>query len=220
MKSVVIVGAGGFGREVLEILKDQNRASRTWDILGFIDENKALLGETLNGYPVLGGLGWLKGHANQDLACVCAIGKCETRKEVVRKLEETGAGFVNVVHPSVLMSDSVKLGRGVVICAGSILTVNIEIADHVHINLNSTVGHDAVIGPYCTLSPAVNVNGHNRLGEGVFIGTGAVFAQEVSVGAWATVGAGSVVLRDIPANVLAAGVPAKVVRTKPQFALR
>jgi len=214
VKSVVIVGAGGFGREVLEIFKDQNRISRSWNILGFVDENKQLQEKTLNGYPVLGGLDWLREHNNPTLGCVVAIGTCETRKQVVERLQEIGVNFYDAIHPSVIMSDSVKMGTDVIICAGSILTVNIKIGDHVHINLNSTIGHDAVIGSYCTINPIVAINGNNHLGEGVYVGTGATFIQEVSIGSWSTIGAGAVVIGDIPEKVTAVGVPAKVVKSK------
>lgn len=214
MKSVVIVGAGGFGREVLEIFKAQNRISMTWDIMGFIDENKNLHRKVMNGYPVLGGLEWLKEHNNSNLGCVCAIGTCEIRKRVVEKLMKIGVNFYNAIHPSVIMSEFIELGQDVIICAGSILTVNISIGDHVHIDTNCTIAHDAVIGSYCRLNPGVKINGNNRLDEGVYVGTGATFVQEISIGSWSTIGAGAVVIEDIPERVVAAGVPAKVVKRK------
>jgi sugar O-acyltransferase (sialic acid O-acetyltransferase NeuD family) len=214
VKSVVIVGAGGFGREVLEILKEHNRISKAWNILGFIDENKELYGKMLNGYRVLGGLNWLRKHNNDNLGCVCAISTCETRKRVVEKLHEIGVSFYNAVHPSVIMSEFVELGQDVIICAGVILTVDIKIGDHVHINLNCTIGHDVVIERYCTINPMVAINGNDHLGEGVYVGSGATFVQQVSVGSWTTIGAGAVVIEDILAKVVAVGVPAKVVKNK------
>lgn len=214
MKSVVIVGAGGFGREVLEIFKAQNKISKTWDILGFIDEDKQLHGKIMNGYPVLGGLDWLREHNNNNLGCVCAIGTCETRKQVVEKLQEIGVNFHNAIHPSVIMSDFVELGKDVIICAGSILTVNIKIGDHVHIDTNCTIAHDAVIGSYCRLNPGVKMNGNNHLAEGVYVGTGATFIQGISVGSWSTIGAGAVVIKYVPEKVVAVGVPATVIERK------
>lgn len=212
MKSVVIVGAGGFGREVLEIFKDQNKISRTWQILGFIDENKELHGKTVDGYTVLGGLDWLRKHNSSGLGCVCAIGNSETRKRVVGDLGGIGVNFYNAIHPSVIMSELVKLGKDVIICAGCILTVNISIGDHVHINLNCTIGHDAAIGSYCTINPLVAISGNDKLGEGVYVGTGAVLIHQISVGNWVTIGAGAAVIEDVPGKVVAVGVPAKVVK--------
>lgn len=214
LKSVVIVGAGGFGREVLEILKDCNKISKTLHILGFIDENDHLHGKIINNYPVLGGLDWIIEHNSKDLACVCAVGACETRKQVVEKLEKTGVDFYNAIHPSVIIKDFVELGRDVVINAGSILAVNSKIGDHVHINFNSTIGHDAVIGNYCTIGPMVIITGYNSLDEGVYVGAGAAFIQDVSVGSWSTIGAGAAVVEDIPEKVVAVGVPAKVIKKK------
>ena len=214
VKSVVVVGAGGFGREVLEIFKDHNRVSKTWNILGFIDENKELHGKMVNGYPVLGGLDWLRRNNSNDLGCVCAIGTCETRKRVVERLHEIGVSFYNAIHSSVIMSEFVDLGQGVIICAGSILTVDIKIGDHVHIDTNCTIAHDAVIESYCRLNPGVKINGNNHLGEGVYVGSGTTFVQQVSVGSWSIIGAGAVVIEDIPEKVVAVGVPAKVVKSK------
>jgi sugar O-acyltransferase (sialic acid O-acetyltransferase NeuD family) len=216
VNSVVVVGAGGFGREVMEIFKDRNRVSKTWDILGFIDENKELHGKMVNGYPVLGGLDWLRRHNSSDLGCVCAIGTCETRKRVVKGLHRIGVNFYNAIHPSVIMSEFVELGTDVIICAGSILTVNIKIGDHVHIDTNCTIAHDAVIGSYCRLGPGVRINGKNLLGEGVYVGTGATLVQQISVGSWSTIGAGAAVTVDIPEKVTAVGVPAKVIKSKDQ----
>lgn len=207
---MVIVGAGGFGREVLEIFKDQNTVSKVWEILGFVDENETLHGKILNGYKVLGGLDWLRQYNNDRLGCVCAIGTCEARKQVVERLEEIGISFYTAIHPSVIMSEFVDLGQDVIICAGSILTVNIKIGDHVHIDTNCTIAHDAMIGNYCRLGPGVKINGENRLGEGVYIGTSATLIQQISVGNWSTIGAGAVVIDNIPKNVVAAGVPARI----------
>lgn len=215
MKSVVIIGAGGFGMEVLEIFKAQNAVSEVWNILGFIDDNRELHNKILNGYPVLGGLEWLKINNKDNMGCVCAIGSCETRKKVAEKLHKMGVDFYNAIHPSVIMSGFVELGHDVIICAGSILTVNIRIEDHVHINLNCTVGHDVTIGKYCTISPIVAISGRDHFGEGIFVGTGASFLHGVSVGSWSTIGAGAVVTDDIPENVVAVGVPARVIKTKP-----
>lgn len=117
MKSVVIVSAGGFGREVVEIFKAQNNITKTWDILGFVDEDKQLHGKILNGYPVLGGLDWLREHNNSNLGCVCAIGTCETRKQVVEKLVAIGVKFHNAIHPSVIMSEFVELGHDVIMAS-------------------------------------------------------------------------------------------------------
>jgi len=214
MKSVVIVGAGGFGREVLQIFKDQNKISQTWNMLGFVDENKELHGKVVNGYPVLGGLNWLKEHKNDDLGCVVAIFSCEARKRVAEKLEKAGVNFYNAIHPSVRVRDPVELGYDVIVQVGSLLSVDIKIGNHVQMNTYTTIGHDAIIGDYCTIGPSANVNGDVRLGDGAYIACHAVVLQGISVGNWSTVGAGAVVIEDIPEKVVAVGVPAKVVKRR------
>jgi serine acetyltransferase len=88
--------------------------------------------------------------------------------------------------------------------------VNIKIGNHVIINLNCTIGHDTIIEDYCSIMPTVIINGNNHLSEGVYVGTGTTFIHQISVGAWTTIGAGAVVVNNIPGNVLALGVPAKV----------
>ena len=214
VNSVVIIGAGGFGREVLEIFKAQNRISATWNILGFIDDNKKLHGKVTNGYPVLGGLEWLKEHNNTNLGCVCAIGTCETRKQVVDRLQEISVNYCNAIHPSVIMSEFVELGHDVIISAGSVLMVNIKIGNHVHIDTNCTIAHDTVMKDYCRIAPGVIISGDDHLGEGVYVGTGATFIQGVSVGSWSTIGAGTLVIKDMPGNAIVVGVPAKVIKRK------
>jgi sugar O-acyltransferase (sialic acid O-acetyltransferase NeuD family) len=212
IRPVVIIGAGGLGREVLEILKARNRIVPEYEILGFIDDNKETHGKAINGYRSLGGLDWLKGQKGDGLGCICAIGACATRKKVVQKLQEMDLDFFKAIHPSVVMGDFIELGRGVIIGAGSVLTVNIRIEDHVFVNKSCSIGHDVTIGRYCSINTMTTVSGGSRLQEGVYIGAGATLVQEVSVGSWATIGAGAAVIDDIPGGVVAVGVPARPIR--------
>ena len=148
----------------------------------------------------------------EKIKCVVAIGDPKIKKLVVDKLEPKMIKYANAIHPSVIMSEYVELGKDVIICAGTILTVNIKIGNHVNININSTVGHDSVIEDYCSIMPTATINGNNHLSEGVYVGTGSTFIHQVSIGRWTTIGAGTVVFRDVPENVVAIGVPAKVVK--------
>ena len=212
MKKVVVVGAGGFGREVIEIFKDENKIRKKWDILGFVDDDLAIHGERINGFPVIGGVDWLIENNTKEIGCVIAIGNPKAKKIIADKLENNKINFINAIHPSAVMSEYVKLGKDVIICAGVILTVNIRIGNHVIININSTIGHDAIIKDYCSIMPTVNISGNNHLHKGVYVGTGATVIHQVSVGMWTTLGAGATVVNDIPENVVAVGVPAKVIR--------
>jgi sugar O-acyltransferase (sialic acid O-acetyltransferase NeuD family) len=212
MQNIVILGAGGFGREVLDIIIAQNKVSKRWKMLGFVDENRELKGKVLNGYPVLGSFDWFSKIDLKEIRVVCAIGDNISKKKVVEKAKGVGLRFANVVHPSVIMTEFVTLGEGVIICAGCILTNQITIGNHVIINLDVTIGHDSIIEDFCTLSPGVHISGRNKIGEGANVGTGAVTIQGITIGRWSIIGAGAVVAQDIPDKVVAVGVPAKPIK--------
>jgi sugar O-acyltransferase (sialic acid O-acetyltransferase NeuD family) len=212
LTEVVIVGAGGFAREVVQIFKAQNDIRKSWEILGFIDDNKKLHGRMLNNYPVLGGLEWFNKRNNKEIGCVIAIGDCGIRKQIAERLEKIDIHFYNAVHPSVTFWEPVALGYDVILQAGGLLSVNTKIGNHTQLNTNVTIGHDAIIGEYCTISPRVDISGNGRLGEGVYFGCHGVLLQDVTVGSWSVIGAGAVVTENIPDSTLAVGVPARVVR--------
>ncbi len=214
MEKVVVIGAGGFGRETLEVLKDMNKVYRKWDILGFIDDNPAIHGTTVNKMPVLGGIDWLIANHAGEIGCVIGMGDPEVKRKIVAKLKPAGVRFVNAIHPSVIMSEFVEMGEDVIICAGCILTVNIKMGSHIIVNLNCTIGHDTVIEDFCSIQPTVKINGRNILREGVYVGTGATFIHNVGVGEWTTIGAGACVVKDLPDHVTAVGVPANKIWKK------
>src|SRR5579872_4718544 len=124
---IVIVGASGFGREVLWTLQDCNRESKKYEIMGFIDDNKSLLNKVINGFPVIGDLQWFSTKPARNVQCVVAIGEPKIRFKIVKELEKLDAIFATIVHPSVILSKFVEIGKGSIIQAGCILTVNIKI---------------------------------------------------------------------------------------------
>ena len=210
---VVILGAGGFGREVLWLLRSLDKESL--EILGFIDEDTKLHGKTLSDLPVLGGFEYLleMQKAKNNLSAVCAVGEPALKRGLVSKARAVEiSNFLVAIHPTCQLSRFVEVGEGAVLAANSIITTQVTLNTFVTINLGCTIGHDVVIGDYVTLAPGVHVSGHVILGEGVKIGTGAVILPGVTVGAWSIIGAGAVVTRDIPANVTAVGVPARVIK--------
>lgn len=213
LKKVVIVGAGGLGRGVLELFKDLNMVSKEWDILGFVDDTASLQGKEVNKMPVLGGVDWLIENKD-DVGCVVAIGNPQFKRKVVEKLELNDVIFYNAIHPSVIRSEFVTLGKGVIITAGVVVNVNTIIDDHVCVHFNSTIGHDAVIEKYCSIMPNVTISGNDNVGKYSYIGAGATIIERVKIGVNSTIGAGAVVINDIPDNVVAVGVPAKVIKNK------
>jgi sugar O-acyltransferase (sialic acid O-acetyltransferase NeuD family) len=211
VKDVLIIGAGGFAREVAWLIEDINYKNESWNLIGYLDENLNNKGHLLNGYEVLGDFNDFKEH-NKEIYYVCAVGDTSIRKELSKKAENIGLKPATLVHPSVIISKYVKIGEGTMICASSIITVNVEIGKHVIINLDCTIGHDVVIADYVTILPSVNISGAVLLEEGSNLGTGTAIIQGKKVGANSIIGAGSVVVKDIPENCTAVGVPAKVVK--------
>jgi len=209
MKDVVIIGAGGFGREVAWLIEDINKIKPQWNIRGFVDENLDLKGKLIDGYKVLGDIEWLK---DQDLYAVCAIGDPIVKKNIVNRLKGSRIKYPVLIHPNVIKSNSVEIGEGSIICAGNILTVNIKIGKHVIINLDCTIGHDAEIKDYSTILPSVNISGYVIVEQCVSIGTGSAIIQGIKIGSNTVIGAGAVVVKDLPANCTAVGIPAKPIK--------
>lgn len=210
MKDLYIIGAGGFGREVAWLVERINAVEPTWNLKGFIDDNETLWGTTEDEYPVLGGSSYLLKKKNAY--AVCAVGSAATRKRIVEKIEAGNIKFATLIDPSVLYSKRVKIGDGTVICAGTILTVDIEIGRHVIINLDCTLGHDVQIGDFVTMYPSVNVSGNTVLGECVELGTGMQIIQGKKIAPQTIVGAGSVVVREIEESGTYVGCPAKKIK--------
>jgi sugar O-acyltransferase (sialic acid O-acetyltransferase NeuD family) len=213
IKELVIIGAGGFGREASLLVEDINQAngSDKWNLLGFIDEDQAFWGETFRGYPVLGG--WeVLAELPRDTKVICVVGDPAAKRELAKKALAGGRDFANLIHPEVKLAGDVEVGRGVLINKGCLLTTKIYIGEHVSVNPGCGIGHDAVIGDLSTLMWRVNISGNVRIGEGCLLGTGATVLQGLSVGAGTVIGAGAVVTKDIPGNCTAVGVPAQVIK--------
>ncbi len=207
MKPLIIVGAGGFGRETAALVEDINRERPTWELLGFVDDDASLHGTEPLGYPVLGGLDRLV--RLRDAHYVLAVGAPGARRLMARRLEGAPARPATLIHPAAAVHRTTVLGPGAIVCRGVTLTVDVRAGRHVLLNLHGTVGHDAALGDFTTAHPGVHVSGHARTGAGVELGTGCVLLPGVTVGEGTRVGAGAVVTRDLPAHCTAVGVPAR-----------
>ena len=211
MKDIVIYGSGGFAREVVHLIKQINAKRKEWNILGFLDDNEANIGRIINEIPVLGSAEWLKGKDNVNV--VLGIGSPNVKKAIIQKLfNYSYIQYPNLVHPSVEISRFNKLGQGNIICEGSILTTNIILTNFVTINLNCTIGHDVHIKNFTTVLPNSSISGNVVLEECVDFGTNATIIQGITIGKNTIVGAGAVVVKDLPANCTAVGAPAKPIK--------
>jgi len=212
MTDIYIIGAGGFGREVVWLIQRINEVKPTWNIKGFIDDDNSLWGRSEDAYPVLGGCQYLLEKAEiTEVYAVCAVGTAKVRKLIVEKLADR-VKFATVIDPSVIFSKRVKIGAGCIICARTIITVDIKIGDHVIINLGCTIGHDDIIHDFVTIYPGVNVSGNVEIGECSELGTGMQIIQGKKIGIGCIIGAGAVVVKDIPDKCTAVGSPAKPIK--------
>lgn len=209
-KNLIIIGASGFGREVAWLVERINAISLNWELLGFIDDNEKIQGQIINGYPVIGKTGDV-GKYNESYF-VCAVGSAKIREKIINKTKRVNPQikYATLVDPSVLMSEIIEIGEGTIICAGSILTTNIKIGNHVHINLDCTIGHDAILKDYVTLYPSVNISGNVKIGNQVELGTGSKVIQGIKIGEKTLVGAGSTIIRDFQGNGTLVGNPGRV----------
>jgi sugar O-acyltransferase (sialic acid O-acetyltransferase NeuD family) len=211
MKKIAIIGAGGFGREIKILIDQINAIDKKFVFVGFYDDEKEK-GTLINGFPILGKVLDLN-LITENLSIALALGNPIYKKNVVKKITNSFINYETLIHPNVLMgNDEVEIGKGVIICAGNIITCNIIIKDYVTLNLACTIGHDSILEDFVSLMPGTNVSGDVVLEEGVYVGTGAKIINQVSIGKNSVIGAGSVVSKSLPENCTAVGVPAKPIK--------
>lgn len=210
MEKIAIIGAGGFAREILTLINDINRQNPKYDFVGFVDEEKS---QTIHGYPVIGNDDEVN-KTKEPLSVVFAVGEPNLKERIRNKYTNPLISFPTLIHPSVLIADpdSISIGKGCIICAGCIITTDVELHNFVTLNLQCTVGHDTVISDYSSFMPSVNISGEVKVDRNVYVGTGAKIINQVEIGEHTIVGAGAVVAKSLPAKCTAVGVPAKPIK--------
>lgn len=202
---VLIVGAGGHGAVVLDIL----RAAGRYEPAGFIDADPALAGGKIGGVPVLGPLNLLPKLRSQFAGAIVAIGDNRVRRGYAAKLA-AGVELINAIHPSAVVSSTATLGQNVVVAAGAIVGTGAKVGDSALLNTGCLIDHECEIGEAAHVGPGVKLAGRVRVGAGALVGIGACVLPCLHVGDEATIGAGAVVLRDVDRGTTVVGVPARV----------
>lgn len=203
MSGILILGAGGHAKVVADILMCQGR-----HVIGFLDDNPALWDTSSLGLPILGRIDAYAEYSPDGL--IIGIGRNRIRQAVAERLGlEAEKLWTNAIHPGAIIAPSVQLGKGIAIMAGAVINPEATIGDHAIINTGATVDHDCGIGAFCHIAPGVHLAGNVRIGEGTLVGIGCAAIPGCAVGDWSTIGAGAVIVQDIPGSVTAMGTPAR-----------
>ncbi|MFG1879938.1 acetyltransferase [Sphaerisporangium sp. NPDC049003] len=213
MAPLLIVGAGGFARETAQAVHAVNDVSPTWELLGFLDDDPRRHGTVVDGVPVLGGSG--EALERDDARIVVCTGNSRdyaSRARIVARLGLPPERYATLVHPGASVSRSCAIGPGSVVLAQVVLTASVTVGAHVSVMPHVTLTHDDVVGDYATVAAGARLAGGVHVGRGAYVGSGALVRETLTIGSYALVGMGSVVLQDIPAHEIWAGVPARFIR--------
>ncbi len=207
---ILILGAGGHGRVVLDILSLAPRRR----VVGFLDNNPAIAGRRIDGIPVYGPIDDLQRVAGElDISgVVVAIGDNGTRRELTRRVRASGVALVNAIHPAATLASTVLLGKNVVIAAGAVICDRCQVGDSVILNTGCIVDYQTMVGEGSHVCPGVRIAGRVKVESGAFVGVGATVVPNVTLGCECIVGAGAVVISDVPALATVVGVPAQPIK--------
>ena len=203
-RSAYVIGAGGHGKVVIRLLQDLG-----YTVAAVFDDDPRRWERPLLGIPVLGPVARIADH--RRLPAVVAVGDNAARRRIV---DWYPLEWLTAVHPLAMVDPSVRVGRGTVVLARAVVQVDSRLGEHVIINTAASVDHDCQVGDYAHLAPGVHLAGEVTVGDGALMGIGAVALPRITIGARTTIGAGAALVSDLPADVVAAGVPAKVVKFK------
>ncbi|NLN39423.1 MAG: hypothetical protein GX155_07485 [Smithella sp.] len=210
MKKVIMLGSGGFAREVLDTIDAINHHAREHIApIGFVyDGGSKDAGRLIHNIPVLGELSYLKQVDLSEVHLVASVGRSVWRKKMVEEARTMGGKFINIIHPTVTLSKWAKLGEGVIIQRFSGINSDVVVGNFFVANAFASIGHDVVIGNYVHVNPYGSIAGGSKIGDDVFIGVKATVLT-CTVGDGAVIGSCALVTKDVPPNTMAKGIPAR-----------
>lgn len=215
MNEIVVLGAGRHGREIASYIRDLTASGADVELLGFVDDGKTQ--QDFPHFPILGTSSSLEdlSRSHSDLRYITATGENQLRQKFVEQVRLLLPDLQawTLVHPRSVVGSLVTIGAGSCVAPGVVITTNVEIGEHCIINVGVSVSHDCKLGDLSNINPGAVICGDVIIGEGAYVGAGVVIKDKLSIGKWSVIGAGAAVVNDIPANVLAMGVPARVVRS-------
>lgn len=211
INNIAVYGAGGFGKEIKMLIDQINIESLKFNFIGFFDD-KIPKGIQIEDYSILGGINELNSYTD-NLNLVFGFGDPKSKENVFNKITNKNIYYPTLIHPScILDSKTFSFGKGCIICAGTIITVNVHLADFITLNLSCTIGHDSKIGSFSSFMPSTNISGEVSIGKRVYCGTGSTIINSIAIGDNSTIGAGAVVTKDLPSNCTAVGIPARPIK--------
>jgi sugar O-acyltransferase (sialic acid O-acetyltransferase NeuD family) len=211
--TLVVIGAGGFGRETIEAVRALNADGARWQLAGYLDEDPTRRGTDVDGLPVLGGISELDRMPTAFVVvCTGRPDDYSSRPRIVQRLCLPPTRYARIIHPSASVSATSQVGPGSVLLAGAVLTAAVTVGSHVAVMPHVTLTHDDVVADFATLASGACLGGGVQVGQCAYIGAGALVREQLRVGPHALVGMGSVVTRDVPANQVWVGAPARYLR--------
>jgi len=207
MKDIVIIGAGGMGRETAWLIEQINQVEKKWNILGYLDDNDENVGKILSGYKVLGKIEIIDSLPN-EVNVVIAIGNGKIREKIVERLGKRN--YPILIHPNVNIAKSSDIGEGTIICSGALISIETKIGKHCIINFNSIIAHDSIIEDFVTIHVNVNISGNVLVEKFSTIGSGASIYQGKKIEENCMIGIGSAVIKKVKKGKTALGVPAEI----------
>lgn len=212
-RGLILVGAGGLGRETVELVHAINAVRHTWDLLGFLDDSPLLQGTRIGGLPVLGPVESIRRWPGISVAvCAASPSSVGSRRQIVERLDLPDEAFATLIHPTVSLPRSAEVDRGSILLANVVMTADVRVGAHVVMMPHSVMTHDDVVNDFAILGARVALAGSVEIGGEAYVGAGALVREHGTIGARAVVGMGSVVVGSVPDDETWAGVPARPLR--------